>query len=579
MKKWTNSIEGRPGSVKKERLYLLFILLIVLIQGIFIYLYLIRPQGPFCWDEAHRSVFSLMVAKSFLSGNISMLWQLTNQQIYWPFLHSWASSIFLIVGGFSYPAARTMSLTMNAGALITIYFIARKVTGRTGGGVELIAAGLFALSPIFAFFAATAMAESLGIFLSLLVLFFYLTSWQKNSRSGFLLTGALLGLLYFTKYIYAVFFGFGLVLFWLSLLFDRERKEEDRNLFRTIWLVSISFGVIIGLWLAVGQSGGKIGILVYRFKSTGGWDFLKLGIIDRILFYPRALLIAYSFSPWLFPAYLAGLAWGFCHWKDLKIRLLLLIFLGNLLPMAVSANLQERFIATSAPALFILTAIFLVNFWKRPGRKILRPILLVWLILIIGDIYKMPGYIRIIGNTTLGVLNFNAPKKRPAASLFGLLPHPSFFRQPTNLLSPKKDDPVASHTIEDIYQFIWKNADHREPICALFQLNSASPHIWQWHAIVRHRQITTNFNPRCSYFITLTFSPDSIYRTTTNKGLIEDRTDKTRQLLQFLEDRKLLRLWKEKKFADLGITATIYARVVPSDHPAWKQLNFGEISR
>jgi len=496
------------NSNKEERngyycLSLLFMLVIA--QSVFIYLYLILPQGPFCSDEAHRSVFSLMVAKSLVSGNLSMLWQLSNQQIYWPFLHSWASSIFLIIGGFSYPAARTMSLAMNAGALIIIYLIARKVTMLTGGTVGLMAVTMFAISPIFIFFAATAMAESLGIFLSLLVLFSYLASWQKNSRIGFLLTGIILGLLYFTKYIYAFFLGFGFILFWISLLFDRERKEEHPNLWHTIWPIAASFGVIFGLWLAAGHSGNKIGILVYRFKSTGGWDFLELGVIDRIFFYPRALLYAYSFSPWLFPAYLVGLIWGFRHWKDLKIRLLLLIFLGNLIPMAISANLQERFIATSAAALFILTALSIVTFWYHSRPRILRPIIFIWLVLIMGDIYKMPEYIRIVGNSTLGVLNYNAPKKRPAASFFGLLPLPSFFHQPKNLLSPGKYDPVASRIIEDVYQYIWE-------------------------------------------------------------------TDKPRQLLKILADRKLLRLWKEKEFSDLGIKATIYIRVISPDDPAWNEL-------
>jgi len=556
--------------------WLLPLFLLVIAQAVFIYLYLILPQGPFCWDEAHRSVFSLMVAKSLISGNFSMLWQLTNQQIYWPFLHSWASSIFLIIGGFSYPAARTMSLTMNAGALITIYFIARKVTDRGGGVVGLIAAGLFALSPIFTFFAATAMAESLGIFLSLLVLLSYLTAWQKSSWRWYLLSGVFLALLYFTKYIYAIFFGFGIFLFWLSFLFNnRERVKLQTNL-RQFWIMPVAFGVCLFLWMLGGHAGDKIGILAYRFRDTGGWDYLKLGLMKRILFYPSAIFWVYTFSPWIFLSYICGLIWGFCNWRNLKVRLLLILFLSNLMPMSLSVNLQERFIATSIPCLFILTALFLTSLWNMGKRKWYWMVPLIWLILISGDLHKLPEYIRIIGNTTLGIMNYKSPKIRTCSTLFGIIDYPKFIIRQKNILLPQNQEQIPRHDLEDIYEFIWENTDPRGGICALFQLNEASPHLWRWHSLARNQPIFNNWNPNCYFFVSLSLSPLSNYRTMVNLNLLrgKGRTEDGHRFLEGLTQKGLLNVLKKRSYADMGMVITIYTRAIPVNDYRWRKILF-----
>lgn len=564
------------GKFRNEYYYLALLLILVIAHSIFIYLYLILPQGPFCWDEAHRSVFSLMVAKSLLSGDLSMLWQLTNQQIYWPFLHSWASSIFLIIGGFSYPAARTMSLTMNAGALITIYFIARKVADRTRGGVGLLAAGLFALSPIFTFFASTAMAESLGIFLSLLVLFSYLTAWQKASRRWYLLSGVFLALLFFTKYIYAIFFGFGLFLFWISLLFKGGNLSERHKVLRMAWLPLVTFGIGMAFWLLGGHAESKIGIILYRFQDTGGWDYLKLGLINRILYYPAAFFWAYTFSPWIFLTYICGLVWGFFNWRDLKIRLLLLLFIANLVPMSLSVNLQERFIATSVPCIFILTSLSLASFWNLVKRRWYWIVPFIWLVLISGDLHKLPGYIRTVGNTTLGIMSYKTPKKRSCSTLFGMIYYPKFIIRQKNILLPQNQEQIPIHNLEDIYQFIWNNTDPRGGICSLFQLNEASPHLWRWHSLARNQPIFNNWNPNCYFFVSLSVLPQSNYRTMVNLNLIEGegRTDDGYRFLEGLYQKGFLHILKQRSYPDMGMKLTIYTRAIPANDSRWREIRF-----
>ncbi|MDP8235335.1 MAG: glycosyltransferase family 39 protein [Candidatus Erginobacter occultus] len=555
---------------RRNRLIPAAVLLLIVLQGFFIYFYLIVPQGPFCWDEAHRSVYSLAMEKNLAGGNISALWQLTNRQIYWPFLHSWASAVFLLIGGYTYAAARSMSLVMNAAAVFTLFLVARKAAGREREGVGLIAVGLFVLSPIIVFFAATAMAESLGIFLTLLTLLAYLSARERSGPGWYLLTGFLLALLSFTKYIYAIFFGFGLFLFWASLLVTAEDRRRSRKELLRSWLVAAAFLACWLLWLAGGLAGEKVGIIIYRFGDTGGWDFLKLDTLDRFLYYPRALLAVYPFSPWIFPVYLGGLAWGLVRWRNLEYRLLLLLFLANLFPMAASTNLQERFIVTAAPALFLLSAGFLFWAWRKFPRRARIPVFAFWLLLLAGDLPRWPEYVRAVGNTTLGVLNLPARKTRPDRAFFGLFRYPGFFNQPKNLLSPEKGDRKAAGSLEDVYRFVWENTPPDSPLSALFQLNSASPHLWQWHSLARGRPITANLDARCHYFAVLKIDPDSIYRTMTNEGLIADRVDPARKIIEGLSARGLVEPWRTREFPELGLTVIIYRRTSSHLEPGWR---------
>ncbi len=544
---------------------------IVLLQGIFVYRYLIRPQGPFGWDEAHRSLISLATARHLEAGDLAGFWRLTNRQIYWPFLHYWVSSVFLLIGGYTYSTARFMSLVMNAGAVFLICLTGRKAasSGREASG--LIAAGLLISSPLFCYLAGTAMAESLGTFLTLAVLLSYLTARENDRPGWFLAAGVLLALLYFTKYIYAVFFGFSLFLFWLSILLIERDRERCRVELRRIWLFAAGFLALWLLWLASGHAGEKINIILYRMGETSGWDFLGLKTLDRVLYYPRALLTAYALSPWVFPAYLGGLAWGGFRLRDLRVRLLFILFWGSLLPIARSPNLQERFIATTAvPALFLLTALFLVDLARRIPPRAGRWLLAAWLVLIAGDLPKFPGYVRIIGNNALGSLNLPAPKIVPRDALFGLARYPEFFYQPKNLLSPEHGDRTGSESLENVFDFIWKNSDPGYPLAALFQLNCASGHLWQWHGLVRQRAITGAVDPRCAYFAVLRVRPGSPYLTLSNQSMLADRVDGPRRIVEELAERGLVEAWTSRDFPGLGLTATIYRRRAAPRDPGWQ---------
>ncbi len=556
-----------------SRIAITAVLSAIILQGVFIYLYLIRPQGPFGWDEAHRSLISLAMAEQLSELDFAGFWNLTNRQIYWPFFHYWVSSVFLLIGGYTYQAARFMSLVMNVGAVFLIYLTGRKAASFGRAGAGMIAAGLLVFSPLFCYLAGTAMAESLGTFLTLAALLAYLTARDGQRPIWYIVAGVFLSLLYFTKYIYAIFFGFSLVIFWLSIILSKKDRERCRAELNRIWILAAAFAGVWLLWLAGGNAGDKINIILYRISETSGWDFLHLEMSDRVLYYPRALLTAYSFSPWLFPAYLGGLIWAARRWRDLRVRLLFLLFWGSLLPIARSPNLQERFIATPAvAALFLLTALFLADLVRQLHRRTVRLTVLVWLILLAGDLPRLPEYVRIIGNNALGSLNLPAPKRVPRKAFFGLARYPDFIYQPKNILSPKHGDRLGSNSVEDVLDFIWNNTKPGYPLAVLFQLNCASAHLWQWHGLVQRRTIVGNLDPRCAFFAVLRIHPDSPYLTLSNQSMLGDRVDRPRKIVEEAARRGLVETWRSRDFPDLGLTVTVYRRRASPLDPGWRIL-------
>ena len=540
---------------------LLMVLAAAVAHVLFAALYLIRPQGPFCWDEAHRSLVSLMIAKSMQAADWKMFWNVTNHQVYWPFLHAWVSSVFLLLGGFHEHAARAMSVTAHVGSILFLYLLGKQMHAAKGRLIGLLAVALFLACPLASFLSATAMAESLGTCLTLSVLLCYMTGHARGSRRHFVCAGVLLALLYFTKYVYAVFMVLGLSLHGLSLVLMRETRSQTLRSWRQWRAMALTALTLYALWIIMPPTQAKIAILAQRLKETGGFDILKYGLLDRLLFYPRALLNAYTFSPWIFLLFVGGIAWSGRQWRDDKTRLMLILFVANLVAMGISRNLQERFIFTTVPCLFLLTASFVVHGLAAvPDKRHRLAVAGVILVLIVGDLHKMPEGIRVTGNSTLGVLNFKAPKERPRTTLFGLVRLPGFLQHPTNMVLPKPSDVVPTHDMRDVYRFIWENTEPGTPMSAVIALNAASPHIWRWHGIVQNRMIVPGMDPRCTIFVAMDVSPNSFYRTLPNQSLIAERTTPAWHYLDTLAQQGQLRIMNEAEFPDMGIRVRIYGR-------------------
>ena len=160
-------------------------------------------------------------------------------------------------------------------------------------------------------------------------------------------------------------------------------------------------------------------------------------------------------------------------------------------------------------------------------------------------------------------------RKKTAADIATIEPEKPVIPQPQRIASSGKGM-VATGNFEDVYQYIWENTDLRGGICGLFQLNCASPHLWHWHSLVRQQPLTVNLDGRCVYFAVLQIDDDSVYRTMVNKGLIPDRVDRPREIIEGLAAGGLVKAWRTREFPELGLTVTIYRRTSSHLDPGWR---------
>lgn len=550
------------------------VLVLAIVFSIFAYFYLIKPQGPFCWDEAHHSTFSLLIAKSLLQRNWPAFWHYTNVQIYWPFLHSWISSIFLMIFGFSYRAARFTNVIIGFIAILLIYKAGLKLSSHHKPWVGLLAAVLMVLSPMFLFFCSMAMIENLGLLISLLLILFQFTALEKGEMRYYFISGLLLALLYLTKYIYALFFGLALFCFWLSLLFPADREIKKMTVLKGIGWVAAGFLLIWGIWMVIPPSGSKFSVLLYRIKDTGVWNPYEFTKLDNRFFFLRALLYAYTFSIGIYLLYLGSLVYGFIKFKNVKIRFLLFLFLADFIPMSWIVNSQIRFIYTVIPALFLLTASFVVWIWSVLSPRKRWVALAIISVLILGDAPKLPSYIRQVGNLCMGACPFKIKSKFDYSTFFGLASYPEFLRFPKKFFNQKARDILPRHDTGDILDFVWGNTNPRASICAPFYIGTLSNHLWHWHSIIKNRQIATVWRPDYYYFVSVQVDDSSPYHVLGNKHLIEGRTAEWDKFLSNLESQGLMKLAGGKYFPDIGLKVKIYLKSEPLNNPVWRQLKF-----
>jgi len=565
-------------SPKKGRSSVNLLVVILVASGFcfFVYFYLVKPQGPFCWDEAHHSTFSLLIAKSIIEKNWSAFAHFTNTQIYWPFLHSWISSVFLIIGGFSYVSARFANIVIGFASILLVYEIGRKLPDKKGTWVGLFAAALMTLSPMFLFYSGTAMIENLGLLLTLVIIRLQFGAWESNKSLLHFMSGVVLGLLYLTKYIYAVFFGTALLFFWTSLLLFPIEGFKRRPLLKIIGALTLGFVIPFVVWIAIPPSASKLDVLWYRIGDTGNWNPLGFTRLDNTLFYLRSLLYAYGFSVGIFILYLGGLIYGFVRFRGIKVRFLLLLFLSAFIPMSMIVNSQERFIYTVTPALYLLTASFIVWFWAVKPQKWKWIFFVIIGIAVLGDLHKMPMYTRELGNALMGARPFKTKSEFNYSTLFGLTSYPECLRCPRNYFNPDAKSVFPHHDTEDVLNFVWKNTHPGSSICAPFYLGTLSPHLWMWHSIIKARPIVTKWCPDCRYFVSLKVDDDSPHYTLMNRHMIEERTHQWYKFLSTLQNRSWVTLVEERYFPDMGVTARIYVKTISPADPGWGKLRFPE---
>jgi len=505
-----------------------------------------------------------MIAQSIKQCDINGFYTTTNRQIYWPFLHSWFLGAAFMVGGENQETARAINLFFYFISVLLMYFLGRKLNQNNQFLTGLTTVLLFITSPLILFYSTTCMVEPLGFFLMLLVLNIYWKGVESRKNIYFILAGFLMGWLYLSKYIFAFFVGGGFAIFTLTLLIERRGGTKDKNFHnffnQTLLMLPGFFSVYIP-WILVPPTGVKIQMIAYRLRATGGWNILKIAFADRLAYYFRTLLLGYTFSFWIFLLFMISIIWAVCNLKNRMVRLLLLIFLVDFVPMTLlTKNQNERFICVVTPSLLLLTAAALVWLLERLKRNFRWFVLIAFLILVSGDFVKGLSYVKSFGNSAVGSpIYISSPQPR-YPTLFGLVHYPRIFHKARKVLNPDSGIVKTQRDMSSVLNYIYQNIEKGASLCTLTQLNELSPHLWIWESLTKKIPIFVEWNPYSIYFVSISIREDSPYYTLPNHNHIEKNNKEWSDFLVKLRGEKKIRLVREEHFSDIGLHVKIYKR-------------------
>lgn len=554
--------------MKKYALHIAVALTVV--ACIYAYFQFLKPLDVFLWDESHHGYYGMQIFNDLRAADFGAFWAHTNNQALWMPVHSWFDGIFLLLFGFSYASARLSSLFLFFICSISIYFTGLELSKEKGRIIGLIACALFLASPMMLHLATVNMQEMLGIFICVLTLWFIVKNIPNEGPGKYAVIGLLLGVAYWSKTNFAIQLVFGVALYQASLLFGKTKIDPGRL---KRWMIDNSL-IILGflplfvLWWATPPFQRKFSLgFLFRAQGMPGSSFSPLaGFFNALVFYFQSLLTSYSFSFWLGLGSLAAFLASFWFYRDKKIRIISLMFLANLLFISYisSNNIQERYLSTSVPFVFLLLAYFAVFYFERIKESrdaIIYYVLFALLFSAIAyDSLSLTRYTKEVANRT--ILSFiykdNLNKFSPPF-LFGLAKRPAFTYpadQPKKYMDFKA--PPRS-TIQDVLDFFSSNIERNRSISTMISFNEISPYVIYWHfhdwgayvMSVNDLGVNPQYFWLSDYFLDIEPSEDSPYYT----DWLEKRwNDVSRMLLR----DGAIKLASKKEFADLGLTARIY---------------------
>ena len=348
----------------------------------------IRVGDLLGWDEAHHSLWGLLIADDLVHGRFVSILVDTNRQVYWPPLHAWYLALLFIVFGPSTVLARSSSLLAFVATAAVMYFTARRLTGSAGPGRTAVA-GVVASACLIASggvqsMASLAMLELPGLFWLAVSFWLYLRcrSASASERSPHILLGLAVLATYLTRTSYGVLIALALTIAflvdgrWLSRRRDAALGADEAQLAfqrRGQLLTGLALGVPLAAWLAYP---GKIGYTLTSLINTpyGPERFS----VEGLLFFPRATL-------WLAGSWPLLVLWMLALVLTLRPRVLaanaglrlVVVFLAlQMLFAELAVTKAERYILPLALGLSLLAGFWAGRWWiwLEEGRFLsLRP--------------------------------------------------------------------------------------------------------------------------------------------------------------------------------------------------------------
>ncbi|MBI5399102.1 glycosyltransferase family 39 protein [Candidatus Saganbacteria bacterium] len=585
----------------------LIAMVLTLLACLYAYFQFLSPLDVFLWDESHHGLYGMQIYNDLRTSDWGMFWEHTNNQALWMPIHSWLDGIFLCLFGFSYASARASSLLLFFLSSILVFFIGRKLSKEKGWLIGLIGLSLFLSSPILLHLATVNMQEMLGIFILLLLAYFMIKFILIETAWKYLCLGALLSIAYWAKSNFALQLIFGVGLFQLSLLWGINQKPSEiepvkqnkyvkkqpkvaikNNLLSLVfsndnkliaWIVNniliiAGFLPLFILWWAMPPFERKYGLgVLFRTQSLSDPSFSPIaGFIKAMIFYTQSLITSYTFSLWIGLGLLFSLFVSFWFFKDKKIRLISLLFWTNLLFISYisSNNIQERYLSTASPLVFLLLAYFVVLFFdyvkslKFTSNYALVFILL--LVLVASDSLSLTRYTKEVANRSIMfVIYKESLNKFSPPFLFGLAKRPAFTypMEQGAIYSDFKTTPKSS--FQDVLTFFSSNIEKNKSISTMISFAELSPYVIYWHFqgqgwlapvfSINDLPLVKNNFWQSDYFLDIEVDSQSPYA---RAGDWLER--RWLEIGPAMLKGKYIKLAAAKEFPDLGLTAKIYKR-------------------
>lgn len=524
----------------------LIVLLLATSVSCIAYFNIILPADSFHWDESHHGIYGVWLARDIKLGNWGNFWKDTHRQTLWPFFHSWILTVFFLIFGVSFQIARFSSLVIFFVTAVLVYLLSNRFLEKKYGWQTGILASLLTLiSPIMIKFATENMLEGIGALVFISSIYVYFLSEEKKKWHLYIALGVLLGISVVTKYNYAylILTSFAVVI--LSEVFNvlkiaqesvAKTEEKSKRLIEIIKSSSFSHWIYKNLlipapallislsWFFSGDSGKKIQMLMWSKQVVAGRQGQLAGLFNNILFYPKAIINSYCFSPWL----------GF------------LIVLSIFIPIAFSKirNLNKLY-------LFVWTCLFLSIF--TIGNKMVRLIYIfipIIFIIFSSNIFYFIEKIRTLENK----------RKILASVLFIIVFIPSLFSLGRIPKALKFGEERKPEKIINVLEFFRDNIPKNKSFSTGISISRMSPYVFYFYFHDWKAPFFTLFQARdpnfyrTEYLPAIEFTEDSPYK----ESVIDNSIENWNALIEANVKENKLELFKEKAFEKIGITAKIY---------------------
>jgi 4-amino-4-deoxy-L-arabinose transferase-like glycosyltransferase len=512
------------------------------------------PKAYVLWDEATHIYTTYLVYDTLQSGNFSGAWQNIISQILYPPLQSLIFAPLLLVSGFSINNLRTLSLLCFILSSLFVFLSGKKLGGQYVGLVSFF---FFITSPMIIFYASLYMKELLGVAVSIFTVYAYFTAKEakKFKTLRFILVGLSLFAIFLEKYQYAGLIGGAFLAEGaLLIIFYRNRIKNMYHQFSMF----LSFLIPALLWIILPVQGvhnkltGIIRVLSDPWTITSNLS----DVWGYILYFPRAIIYMYSPSVVVGFFLLISFFLAMFYIGNYRIRVVwFVVAINYILATNHSGNLQQRYILTTVPFLFLLGGFIFMKLAiqiqkARKGSLYYGFILggcIIFAIIIAIDIIKMPHFIYAMASHTVRSPIFN--QKSLNEEVFNY----DTSSWEAEILPDTSSKP--SHVLD----FIASSVDLTKPVQVVGVTNEFSPNYINL-VFLSHKKMYGKEKPMpltyTHYVATIEYLPGSPLLTKDfyfmNAWQVAD--------IRKIESDTTLTLIVKKKFEPIGVEAVVYGR-------------------